>query len=75
MIDCSHCVDLLHTALVASKVYHHLLEDLEAAHIRHDTELACRLKAQEGKTVLNRDKAIMALCDHEHTHAKGAHSR
>jgi hypothetical protein len=75
MIDCSYCVDLLRAALEASKIYHHLLEDLEAAHIRHDTELAYRLQAQEAKAVLNRDKAITELFDHEHTHGKDPRSK
>jgi len=72
MRNCSHCDGLLHTALDASKAYHDLLGALEGTDIRHDTELADYLQAEEAKSVSKRDDAITALRDHERTHAKGA---
>ena len=72
MRNCSQCDGLLYAALDASKAYHDLLGALEAANIRHDTELAYRLQAEETKSASTRDDAITALRDHERTHAKGA---
>ena len=69
--NCSHCDGLLHAALEASKAYHDLLGALEAADIRHDTELAHYLQAEEAKSASTRDDAITALRDHERTHSKG----
>ena len=70
---CTQCDSLLQAALDASRAYHDLLGALEAADIRHDTQLAYDLQAQEAKSVLNRDAAIMALRNHERIHAKVAH--
>lgn len=70
--NCSHCDGLLHAAIDASKAYHDLLAALEAADIRHDTELAHYLQAEEAKSASMRDDAITALRDHERTHAKDA---
>jgi HD superfamily phosphohydrolase YqeK len=71
---CSHCDGFVQAALEASKAYHDLLGALEAADIRHDTELAYHLQVQQAKSVLNRDNSVMALRDHERTHAKSAPS-
>jgi len=70
---CSQCDRLLKVALDVSKAYHALLGSIEAADIRHDTDLAYDLQAQKAESVLNRDGAIMALRNHERMHAKGAH--
>jgi hypothetical protein len=72
MRNCSHCDGLLHAALDASKAYHDLLGALEAANIRHDSELAYCLQAEEAESASARDDAITALRDHERTHAKSA---
>jgi hypothetical protein len=70
--NCSQCDGLLQAALDASKAYHDLLAALEAADIRHNPKLAHDLQAEETKSASTRDYAIMALRDHERTHAKGA---
>jgi hypothetical protein len=56
---------------VASKAYHELLRDLEAAHIRGDSETSLFLSARMEKAFENRDAAIAELVTHRgHAHKK-----
>ena len=74
MSHCSHCDSLLQTALEASRAYHDLLADLEAAHIRHDTDLTFRIHEQVAEALSNRDAAVAAISEHARTHARGTSS-
>jgi hypothetical protein len=64
-VQCSNCDSLLKAALEASKTYHELLGALEAADIRHNSELALHLQAGETKSASDRNDAITALRDHQ----------
>jgi hypothetical protein len=74
-ILCSNCDCLLEAALKASKAYHELLGALEAADIRHNSELALHLQAGEAKSASDRNDAITALRDHERSHAGVGHGK
>ena len=58
--ECSECDDLLTAALSASKEYHNLLSDLEAAHIRGDASITFALLEQVNQSVVKRDNSITA---------------
>ena len=64
-VDCPRCHDLQQVALTASKAYHQLAEDLEAAHIRHNLEVLMLLSAGLEGALRSRDSAIAELVDHE----------
>lgn len=68
-VYCPDCLDLQHMALAASKAYHCLLEDLEAAHICHNSEVLMLLSTRLRKALQERDAAIDKMKNHEHTHA------
>jgi hypothetical protein len=68
-VDCSHCRDLKQIALTASKVYHEVLEYLEAAHIHRDVEAQLLLAARLERALRRRDAAIADLTNHEATHS------
>ena len=67
---CFECDQLLIAALTASREYHTLLSDLEAAHIRGDTPEAYRLQEQVNQAVPTRDNALAELCQHQWTHQR-----
>jgi hypothetical protein len=52
-------------ALTASKVYHQLLEDLEAAHICHNSEMLMLLAVRLESALQSRNAAIAELTNHE----------
>jgi hypothetical protein len=68
MTYCEDCEGLMLAAINASRVYHNLVADLESAHIRRDNAEPFRLQQQVADALRNRDAAIKALNDHEHTH-------
>jgi predicted Rdx family selenoprotein len=68
MTYCADCERLMLAAISASRIYHDLVGDLESAHIRRDTAEPFRLQQQVADALRNRDAAIKALYDHEHTH-------
>ena len=53
---------------MASKAYHALLGDLEAAHILHNSEAPLRLSVLLEKALQIRDAAIAELTAHENAH-------
>ena len=68
MTYCADCEGLMLAAIDASRIYHRLIGDLESAHIRRDNQEPFRLHQQVTEALRNRDGAIKALNDHEHTH-------
>jgi len=64
--DCQECRDLRHKALTASKVYYKLLEDLEAAHICHDSEMVI-ISTRMAAAFQSRNAAIGEMTNHEST--------
>jgi hypothetical protein len=68
-VACSHCRNLKQIALTASKVYHEVLEYLEAAHIHRDVEAQLLLAARLERALRMRNAAIADLTNHEATHA------
>ena len=65
---CPNCRDLQQIALTASKAYHELQEDLEAAHICHNSEVLAYLSTRLEKALQSRNAAIAELTNHEATH-------
>ena len=68
-MGCQECDELRLAALAASRSYHELLGDVEAAHLRREPpesllELSTRLKAASDA----RDVAFSALNNHSVTH-------
>jgi hypothetical protein len=63
--DCQQCRDLQQMALTASKAYHELQEDLEAAHICRNSEVLALLSTRLEAALKGRDTAITELTDHE----------
>ena len=70
MIDCPHCDGLQKAALRASRAYHKLVGDLEAAHIIHDSEATGFLSIHLEKALRDRNAAIAELTAHENAHAQ-----
>jgi hypothetical protein len=68
-VDCSNCRALKQVALTASKVYHEVLEYLEAAHIHRDVEAQLLLAVRLERALRSRDVAIADLTNHEATHS------
>jgi hypothetical protein len=66
-VDCPQCRYCKQAALTASKVYHAVLEDLEAAHISHNSEALMVLSARLESAFQGRNAAIVALTNHENT--------
>lgn len=64
--DCPDCRDLQQKALTASKVYYKLLEDLEAAHICHDSEVLI-ISTRLESAFRSRNAAIAEITNHEST--------
>ena len=69
-LNCPQCRDLQRIAIEASKAYHEFLANLEAAHIRHDSEALLTLSAHLERASKLRDAAITGLTNHESTHAE-----
>jgi hypothetical protein len=69
MSNCQRCSDLRQIALAASKAYHELLINLEAAHIRRDLEAQLFLSEGLERALQGREAAIAELTNHEATHA------
>jgi hypothetical protein len=67
MSNCQRCSDLQQIALIASRAYHKLLEDLEAAYIRHNSEVLTLLSTRIEGALLARNAAIAELTNHEST--------
>ena len=67
-VDCLQCRALERIALDASRAYHELLADLEAAHIRHDLEATSLLSVRLKKAFQRREMAVNELTAHESTH-------
>jgi hypothetical protein len=70
VIACLHCDRLQQAALTASKAYHELLGDLEAAYILRYSDVAVRLSVLLEKALQIRNAAIAELTAHENTHAQ-----
>ena len=70
MSVCPHCDNLRHAALIASKAYHELLGDLEAAHILRNSEAPVGLSVLLEKALQIRNAAIAELAAHENGHAQ-----
>jgi len=66
-VNCRRCSDLQQIALTASKAYHELLEDLEAAHICHNSEVLTLLSTRLEAAFQSRNAAIAELSSHEST--------
>ena len=71
-LDCQLCFGLQRIAIEASRGYHELQANLEAAHIRHDSETALTLSRRLERASQVRDASIAELTDHESTHAEKA---
>ncbi len=69
-VVCSQCRHLQQLAIEASKAYHALLANLEAAYVRHDSEASLALSAHLDKALKLRDAALAELTNHESTHAE-----
>ena len=67
---CSTCSELLTPTIEASKSYHDLLADLEAAHIRKDSAKAIRISEQVTNALRDRDAALAALTCHRSSHTR-----
>jgi hypothetical protein len=72
---CFECDQLLIAALTASREYHTLLSDLEAAHIRGDSSITFGLQKQVNASVLKRDESISSLHQHRWTHTISGNGR
>jgi hypothetical protein len=70
---CPDCDRLQQAALIASKAYHELLGDLEAAHIRRSSEALSGLSALLERALRIRDAAIAEwkCCNFEWPPEKG----
>jgi hypothetical protein len=66
-VNCRLCSDLQQIALTASKAYHKLQEDLEAAHICHNSEALEPLSARLEAAFQSRNAAIAELTNHAST--------
>ena len=71
-IYCSQCKGLQRIAIEASRAYHELQANLEAAHIRHDLEDSLTLSRRLERGLKVRDASIKELTDHEGTHREKA---
>jgi hypothetical protein len=65
---------LRQAAIAASETYHSLLGSLEAAHIRHDTDITFRIQQQAVTALGNRNDAIRVLSEHESMHSRNRKS-
>jgi len=66
-VACQQCKDLQQIALTASKTYHQRLQDLEAAHICHNSEALMLLSIRLDAAFKSRNTAIAELSNHEST--------
>jgi hypothetical protein len=66
-LDCQQCRGLQQIALAASKSYHERLQDLEAAYIRHNSEVVMLLSSRLESAFRSRNAAISELTNHEST--------
>jgi hypothetical protein len=67
---CLECRGLQKLAIEASRAYHDLLANLEAAYIHHDSAASLTLSVHLGKALKLRDSALAELVNHESTHAE-----
>ena len=59
--SCPECSEFLDPTLKASKVYHELLADLEAAHIRKDVARAIHIRDRLNEALRDRDAKLAGV--------------
>ena len=70
MSECAQCEALQVAALNASRRYHALLGELEAAHICRKTHAIFSIKQEASEALGNRNDAIKVRSEHESAHTQ-----